>query len=214
MAQKLELIDPDLLVRLLSLKSEATPPPDPNLKEMNNIEHKMETTLLDDKLDDTDKLQHYNDLLQTYKTHGDRYKNVGRPPQIVPPPADVWTDEILSTMPINLRHKTQLLLNRIKNSEGKISWNKKGELVRNKIPIPDTNIVDLIHDVVRSRKTVKPPRGYLEFSRALGEINTPRSAIGNPLRVGLLDPTGKSPKVKRKSKRVVARIGWTPYKYM
>ena len=64
MATKLALIDSDLLLRLLDKQTDrATPPANPILREMNNLDRQMHGTLNDPGLSDLSKSQKINSLL-------------------------------------------------------------------------------------------------------------------------------------------------------
>ena len=61
-----------------------------------------------------------------------------------------------------------------------MSWNTQGEFMYRGSAINDSNIVDLIGDLMRSRKSVTwPPQGMDMFLTALKDTNTPRELILN-----------------------------------
>lgn len=190
MTKRLALIDPDLLTRILSTRDEAPLPPNPQLKEMQSLRHNMEGALKEDdsKGKEAERLRTFNDALGKYMTHRDKYADstvLSTPPSQPSgaTPGDPWEEEIVASMPSTYRDKARLLVRRIKNSGGKLGWNPRGELTLSGETVAGTNIVDLIADVIRKRKTVKPPPGSGEFSRGLRDINIPREAVGNPDRV-------------------------------
>ena len=87
---------------------------------------------------------------------------------------------ILSLMPRGLRSKTQDLLHFMEKHADVLSWNERGELVHKGTVLPRTNIVDLVHDVVRHRRShTNPPLGWKMFSHGLHDVNVPRELIGN-----------------------------------
>ena len=227
MAKKLALIDPDLLIRLLEKFQHSTTntsdgggvvhaPVDPRLKKMHNIDKEMtfalekqsSKTSPDDSSGEHDafnKLQHYNDMLQMYRTHGSQYikDNTNSAPWSTKGKTrtaekeeeqdsgdksrmDNWEDEILANIPKTQKLRASALLRRIKNSGGKLGWNSKGQMTYNKVPIAKTNIVDLVSDIIRQRKTVDAPPGHELFATTLREINTPRELIGNKARMRLV----------------------------
>ena len=189
MAAKLALIDPDLLLRLLNNQSHATPPVDPNLKEINRIDDKMQTILREPQTDPGAQLKQYNALLANYGTHADNYRNapVGPPlkiassekPEVDKPETDRWATDIVESLPKTVQKTGRLLLNHIKNSGGKLSWDEKGQLMLRGTVIPQTNILDLVHSVVRSRKKAPQASGVVQFVTALQELNTPTELLRN-----------------------------------
>ena len=105
------------------------------------------------------------------------------PPPTVPPIAPnpskeesgVMKDYIITTLPVILRNKGHLLFQQLKRS-GKVS--KDGQLISNGEILLDTNVIDLINDVLRRRKT-SPPEGWNEFAHVLEELNISKHFIGN-----------------------------------
>lgn len=100
----------------------------------------------------------------------------------------------------------------MKNSNGKIGWNKNGELTTSGVTLPGTNIVDLIGDVMRARKTVAAPPGIDQFARGLSEINVPREVVGNRNRLSLIFggvgvPQTKLEGLGRKTTRITRKKG-------
>lgn len=59
------------------------------------------------------------------------------------------------------------------------AWNEKGEMTIDGNPIAGSRIVDFFHYVTRNNKTVKEPKYFNFFLKALQEINVPRSWIPN-----------------------------------
>ena len=83
--------------------------------------------------------------------------------------------DAINVLPISYRERGKQLLQRLKTS-GKV--NEQGQLLYNGQPVEGTNIVDLLDDVLRRRKT-NAPTGWDEFSNTLQELNIPKSWIGN-----------------------------------
>ena len=89
-------------------------------------------------------------------------------------------EEILNYIPKTLKIKASDLLDRISNAPG-IAWNANGELIVNDKVIKGTHIVDLVGDLIRTRKQ-DPPHGFSEFAEALRPLYLPSELIGNPQR--------------------------------
>ncbi|KAJ8048959.1 hypothetical protein HOLleu_01482 [Holothuria leucospilota] len=88
-------------------------------------------------------------------------------------------NEVLNSVPKALRNKAVQLLHKITSSDGIVDWNGKGELAVNERAIKGSNMVDLINDALRKRKSLKPI-GTKDFSKALAKLNVPHELIGNP----------------------------------
>ena len=246
MAKKLALIDPDLLTNLLTqLKTSVQPQPpvNPTLREMGRLDNKMENILETSSEDARDTLGKYNNALQAFMVHNDKYKNTPiYPPVAIAKPdteqvsedrvddRDTRANEILATIPKPYRAKAGLLLQHIKNNYSKIGWDSTGQVTVRGYPLPGTNIVDIVHDLVRPRK-VNPPPGIYPAVAALKESNLPREAVGNKNRVHLFDksfdtsldksivaskPSGLPAIPETKKKRVIStprkKLYATPYK--
>ena len=69
-AKKLALIDPDLLIDLLSMnKSNPLPPANPTLKYMNRLDNKLMTVLNDKESNPNANVNKINAILTKYDTH-------------------------------------------------------------------------------------------------------------------------------------------------
>ena len=203
MAKKLVLIDPDLLGQLLVHKAPPPPPANPTLRELSNLDTKMDKTLAQPTPEDPRAtIQQYNNMLHSYNVHHDKYKKTPLlPPALIQSkatqdkvqqdqetdsePKDPWEEEIIDSVPLTLKGRAKLLIRRIKNSEGKLGWNSQGQLTRGGVALPNTNIVDLVGDVLRRRKTVGIPQGAEHFMSGLHDINVPKEAVGNKARLKL-----------------------------
>ena len=241
MAKKLALIDPDLLTNLLTQLKTPTPQPpaNPTVKAMVRLDSDMDRILESDSGDSRAKLSRYNTALQSYMAHSDKYKSTPTTPPVTieskdssqdssqdssrDSSQDTWSVEILTSIPKPYRTKAGLLLHHIKHNQSKVGWDSTGQITIHGSALPGTNIVDLVHDLVRPRKAA-PPAGVYPAIAALKESNLPREAVGNKNRIHLFDAASQGlpvlPDVK--TKRVVStplkrgrplkrkRLGLTP----
>lgn len=91
------------------------------------------------------------------------------------------TEEFISkSVPERYRRKAVKLLARLRplRKSKAISWNRRGEVSINGLKIKDSNIIDLINDAARLRKSFNPI-GKSEFARFIREQNIPREFVGN-----------------------------------
>ena len=179
MAAKLALIDPGLLIRLINNPRQL--PVDPTLRELNSTEQQMDNALLKSK----GSVKEINKLLNQRNIYADKFQNY-HPPQtsVIREPesqrrdTDIWEEKIIDTLPKTTKQLGHSLLSHIKSSQ-KINWNDRGQVIIDGNLIPNTNILDLVHSVIRIRKTKSPPVGSREFTRALTELNTPSELFRN-----------------------------------
>jgi len=82
---------------------------------------------------------------------------------------------ILESMPKTLVRNTSTLLNLLLTSN-RISWDQTGAVSIDNNVLPGSNIIDLIHDVIRKR-TSQHPVGLDVFKSFLRDINVPNELI-------------------------------------
>ena len=112
---------------------------------------------------------------------------------------------ILAKLPKTLQAKGRQLLSRL----SKVAWNERGELMHEGVAIPGSNAVDLVHDLLRNRKTSTDPVGWREFAKQMRAANIPMELVGNVTRrKHMQKPTPT--KRCRKSKFVIP-AGWESY---
>ena len=77
--------------------------------------------------------------------------------------------------------KVRRIVEAMKTHSDVITWNKDWELVYNNEPVSKTYVVDLVNNLVRTKKNFNPV-GSAVFLKGLKEINFPHSYIGNDIR--------------------------------
>ena len=82
----------------------------------------------------------------------------------------------------NNANRAKLLIQKLKDHLDVISWNDNGQLVLDGSTIPNSNIVDLVNDVMRKRKGFNPEHSNT-FAKALAKINVPEDYVRNPDRI-------------------------------
>lgn len=88
-------------------------------------------------------------------------------------------EAILESVPGKYTLKAKLLLRALHNTANSIlTWDEKGVVTIHGSAIQGSNIIDLINEAMRPRKTFNPV-GRTQFARLLREINIPRECIGN-----------------------------------
>lgn len=161
-------------------------------------EDKMESILNSPSTSNVEKINSYNESLNRYLN----YRQKKDSPIKMQPPDNFVEHEILSSAPLKLKNKAKILLERL-NHDPNISWNKKGEVSIKGELLQNSNINDLIQDMLRNRKS-HVPNGWESFARYLHDSNVPQDLIGNRNRWQWMN----KPKTQVGGKR---RLTWSPY---
>ena len=195
-ARKMALVDPRLLDTLRS------PPPPPATdtlgKKVQALDDEMKTILDRKDLDDGTKVTLYNQVLQRYNVLTD--KRIKEPLRVVTvnesevepgsgsegavrAPISGLEATVLATVPMTMQAKASRLMEHLKRD---IAWTARGELIHEGVPVVGSNVVDLVNDLLRKRKTA--PTGWQPFARQLRAINLPMALVGNVSRSAYIRP--------------------------
>ena len=193
-ARKMALVDPRLLDTLRS------PPPatDTLGRKVQALDDEMKTILDRTDLDDGTKVTLYNQVLQRYNVLAD--KRIKEPLRVVTvnesevasesgsegavrAPISGLEATVLATVPKTMRAKASRLMEHLKRD---VEWTARGELIHEGVPVVGSNVVDLVNDLLRKRKTA--PTGWQPFARQLRAINLPMTLVGNVSRRAYIRP--------------------------
>ena len=193
-ARKMALVDPRLLDTLRS------PPPatDTLGRKVQALDDEMKTILDRTDLDDGTKVTLYNQVLQRYNVLVD--KRIKEPLRVVTvnesevasesgsegavrAPISGLEATVLATVPKTMRAKASRLMEHLKRD---VEWTARGELIHEGVPVVGSNVVDLVNDLLRKRKTA--PTGWQPFARQLRAINLPMTLVGNVSRRAYIRP--------------------------
>ena len=95
-----------------------------------------------------------------------------------------------------MKAKVQLLLKKVKRSPD-ISWNEKEELKYKGETAQESNVVELVNDVLSKRKYFNP-QGWETFGEALREANVPQDLIGHEDRWRYITQTKRTPRSRKR----------------
>jgi hypothetical protein len=159
----------------------------PMASHINTLDADMMSILDDKVLSPYEKWLRYSQTLNRYMQYRD--SAVRKPVRLdiredmaMPPVTggEVGTqdfDHVINSIPVNFRSKARLLLDRLLADQN-FSILPSGEVSLDATVIQQSNIVDLISDVVRKRKNFSPV-GWQQFAAFLARANIPRDWIGN-----------------------------------
>lgn len=149
----------------------------PQQSTINKIDENMQRILNDDQLDDYDKEKLYTQNLGNYVNMRDK-QNVTDSINESQQSIKQWSNDTLSTIPKTMQTKAKALMKYMQMDQD-ISWDTKGQLVLKGQVIPKSNVIDLLHDSVRPRKTSKKPKGWKELRRHFQSRNIAQELLGN-----------------------------------
>ena len=182
--KKMILVDPRTLD---SFRESSGPPvPDATSQSLREMDEQMRAILDSGNMHVEDKANMYHQTLRRYLTRFDQYKDkpmgtVKVQETSVPDTKETlsehWEKDIIESVPKSMRNKAGRLL-RYLQSHPKLKWNERGEMVWNDQVIKSSNIMDLVHDVIRKRRQPEPV-GWREFAEVLTDVNVPRELVGN-----------------------------------
>ena len=176
--KKMALVDPRLL------KSLRAPLPDAIDTTLRDLDAEMTSILDRSDADESEKVRLYNQALLRYndmtKARAAKpipvvvevKKEAAATTALVVEPAD-----IVGTLPKTLQMKGRQLLSRL----SAVTWNERGELIHKGVAIRGSNAVDLVHDLLRNRKTPDPV-GWQQFANQMRAANIPMELVGNVTR--------------------------------
>ena len=192
-ARKMALVDPRLLDALRS----QPPPTDTVGKIVQAFDEEIKTILERKDLDDGTKVTLYNQVLQRYNglvdkrvkepvrtiavnesTEGSKARGEESKEEEEDVPIRRLEATVLDTVPKSLRVKARRLMEHLKRN---VAWNDRGALLHEGVPIAGSNAVDLVHDLLRKRKT-DAPTGWRSLAKQLRTVNIPMELIGNAAR--------------------------------
>ena len=183
--RKMALIPLDMLNRIKG--PDLTPIKNPVQTKLVKTMNEMSTILHDDSIPEDVKASRFNNHLNDFSVFSDKFVPPPTPHATPPetsmiPPVPIQHN-VFSSLPKTFQGPAHILLNELKNFPDWINWGKNNEVTINGEHLPGSNIVDLIGDVLRSRKTTLPPPHSSTFLEMLANLNVPEEFIKNKMRI-------------------------------
>ena len=139
----------------------------PNLRNYSEARQEMNDWLEKDDVPEDTKATMYAQQLQRVN----QLKNQVFRPEPSPVQMITHTEQTMTSV-----------IQKLKDHSDVISWNDTGQLVLERSVVPNSNIVDLVNDVMRKRKGFNPEHSNT-FAKALAKINVPEDYLRNPDRI-------------------------------
>ena len=87
--------------------------------------------------------------------------------------------DMLDVLPKTYRPKARALLQQWAKT-GEVTWDETNKVYLKGVPIPGSNVVDLIHHAVTRKKSPPPPPGFETLRQFVSTYNLPQTMYGNP----------------------------------
>ncbi|XP_032081574.1 uncharacterized protein LOC116514209 [Thamnophis elegans] len=165
----------------------------------DRLDDEMRNILQRHDLSEDDKIKLYNSVLQRYlrltrqnESEKDKLNLIYPPGEPQPPPTlpeqppqttpqTTGMDDILSGVSTRYRKNAELLLNKMKQHQDVSTWDERGTFLYKGVPIPGTNILDLVKGASQHRAPTekRKPKGWDDFMNAMAEVNVPTSVLGS-----------------------------------
>ena len=158
-------------------------------KSLSALDTEIANTLDSDEPDDV-KVKRYLMTLNRFKFH----EEIPKPSTS---PIEKLESTVLQSVPQNQQYKAKRVLDLLKRSS-EVDFNDQGEIIYRQSKVPDSNILDLIEDVTRTKST-EPPVGWEALAESLKASKAPREVVSNTRTWNFMrDP---APRRKDKGKR-------------
>lgn len=186
-AKKMIIVSPDVLQRIQNAQPSSSPS-SPVSKvagdTVSELDREMSRLLNNKDLGDKDKWEQYQQVLQRYLHFATQNR---KPIQLPIVEMDVndgsinmlGNEQIVETFTKNYKKDASNFLKALNGKTDLIRWDDEGVVYIHNEKIPHSNIIDLLHDVIRLRKSIQPP-GWEQLMQILKEINIPIEFVTNP----------------------------------
>ena len=147
------------------------------------------TSILGSDADVSEKVRLYNQVLLRYNEM--TKTRAAKPTPVVVMKADTVDNEAAA-------------LSRLST----VTWNERGELMHEGVAVHGSNVVDLVHDLLRNRKTTDPV-GWRQFANQMRAANVPMELVGNVARRRYMQK--RTPIKRSRNLKFVIPAGWESY---
>jgi len=143
----------------------------PTIKDsaLSKLDNEM-SEILKSKLDDDTKMKIYSSILRRYHEYDKE------PVKHIEPLETLEKDVILST-PANLQYKVKRILTQL-GQDADVEFTPQGQLIYKQVLIDNSNILDLISDILQKKPSFAP--GGKEIAESLVYTKTPKEMVSNP----------------------------------
>ena len=179
--RKMALIPLDMLQRLN--KPDLTPIKNPSQDQLVKTMEQMSNVLNDNSIPDDIKSSRYNEKIKDFTVYADKVTsgNVRTPSYSTTEPTE---NKMFYSLPKTFQQPANILLKELEKFPERVQWdNNTNELTIDGKRMVGSNIIDLVGDVMRNRKTVSPLMYSDAFLQLLADVNVPEEFIRNKSRL-------------------------------
>ena len=133
----------------------------PNEQQLVKVYRRMDNVLNDPTKSDYEKTMEHGEALDEFTVLRDRIarrKNLTKQDHNVDIPEDSTIENTLTNMPKTAKEPARRLMNLLASQHGPLTWSPNGEVFIDNQKMHGTHISDLVHDVIRQRRTANPNR--------------------------------------------------------
>ena len=174
-AKKMILVEPRVLQNLQT----GPPVKDATSHSLKEMDRTMQDVLESDK-NVHDKADAYQQALWSYLNRFEQYKDrplgkvqlvtqESKPTSVVDREVNSVEQDVIQSVPKSMKNKAERLLQRLKDHPD-VKWNSLGEFEYQGQIIKNSNLTDLVNDVLRKRKRSVAPLGWETFANVLQRI--------------------------------------------
>lgn len=179
-AKKMVVVPQELLSRVSG--SQAASQSDSTID--GDLDSEMRRILEDKSTSDSDKWKLYQQVLRRYlHVAAARREPFNLPIVEEKTPVNVvdsTMEDIVQSLPQAYHTETRALLRTLSRRPDLIKWDGDYTVHTNNQRIPGSNIIDIVHSIVRARKTANLPPGWEQVMNVLKDMNVPIAYVSNP----------------------------------
>ena len=179
--KKMALVPLDMLHRignpnLTALKN-------PNQDQLIKTLDGMSNVLHDTSLPEDVKSSRFNEKIKDFTIYADK---ISTPTAVAAAPLTKRiAHQTFQSLPKTYQKTADILLSELQKYPSRVQWDNN-ELTIDGKRMEGSNLVDLVGDVLRNRKTISAPLYSDEFLQLLADLNVPEELVGNKSRLAQL----------------------------
>mgnify|MGYP002808578430 FL=1 len=173
--KKMALIPLDMLHRIN--KPDLSQLKNPTQDQLVKTVGEMSNVLHDNSLPDDIKSSRFNEKIRDFTIYADKITTPATTP-ITKHPAH----QTFHSLPKTFQQPANILLSELQKHPERVQWDNN-ELTIDGKRMVGSNLVDLVGDVLRNRKTVSAPMYSDDFLQLLADMNVPEELIRNKYRL-------------------------------